>query len=293
MVIKLIGGLGNQMFQYALAVIVAKKNNSKLLLDRTFFESTEESLGHTPRNFELDVFKSDSLEASLDQILAFKKLSNINRVKKKLKLNYPKIYNEMSFSFNPKVLKLKAPLYLSGYFQSFKYFLGYETIIQKIFEFPLKELDDHNKEILEIIKKSNSISVHIRRGDYVTNKNTQKFHGNCSLDYYRHSIEYFSANKDATFIFFSDDMDWVKQNFKSLSFPKIFVDKNLGENSWKDMLLMSSCKNNIIANSSFSWWGAWLNLNKNKIVIAPKIWFANKKQQKLSEDILPKEWIQL
>ena len=140
-------------------------------------------------------------------------------------------------------------------------------------------------------KNQNTIAVHIRRGDYVTDKLTQQFHGNCSLEYYHRAIiELQTNNKDFILVFFSDDSDWVKEQFGDLSYSKIFVDHNKNEDSWKDMFLMSSCQHNIIANSSFSWWAAWLNNNPEKVVVAPKEWFATNKK---TNDLIPSEWIRL
>jgi hypothetical protein len=292
LIINLKGGMGNQMFQYALAAIIAKRNNTELFIDKSFFRIAGVTQ-HTSRNFELKVFNNDYKEASSEQKMIFRKLSFTNQIKKKLKLNYPKTYYEQSFSFNPEILKLKTPLYLNGYFQSYRYLSGDEIFIKSQFEFSSQKLDENNYRLLNAIKKYNSISVHIRRGDYVNDQSTQKFHGNCGLAYYREALDYFMKEKKAILFFFSDDIAWVKQNFNTLSYNKVFVDQNKNENSWKDMLLMSSCKHNIIANSSFSWWAAWLNSYKNKIIIAPKIWFANPDQERKTEDLIPREWIRL
>ena len=164
--------------------------------------------------------------------------------------------------FNRMLWQLKLQFILKGYFQSYKYFVGFEDHIKKIFSFPIDKLDNVNKKILLTIKSSTTISVHIRRGDYINDKVTQQFHGNCGLEYYLESISLLaSKNKDFILIFFSDDNDWVKEQFKGLAYSKIFINHNKNENSWKDMFLMSSCTHNIIANSSFSWWAAWLNEN--------------------------------
>jgi len=291
-IIKLQGGLGNQMFQYAFASILAKKNNDCLLIDKSFFEEVEKKPGFTPREFDLPVFKKTNSEASSKVIFLFHHLSFFNKIKKKIGFNYPKIYNEPFFGFCKKALDLKSPVYINGYFQSYKYFIENERFIKNIFSFPIKELDLRNKNILSDIQKSNTISVHIRRGDYVNDKITQQFHGNCDLDYYLEAISLLASQYNTfTLLFFSDDSDWVKEQFEYLPYPKIFIDHNKNENSWKDMFLMSSCNHNIIANSSFSWWAAWLNENLDKTVIAPKKWFEAKDLD--TKTLLPEEWIQL
>lgn len=292
LILKLQGGLGNQMFQYAFARIVAKKNNTKILIDNSFFKQAEKAPGFTPRKFELAVFDNDYHMASDADILSFFYLSKINKVKRKVGLRYPKIYEEPSFDFQTDALLIKSPAYLKGYFQSYKYFIGYEDFVRQIFYFPLDKLDVINKELLTTIKSLNTIAIHIRRGDYVNDKIAAEYHGNCSLDYYLEAIKLLiSNNKDFTLVFFSDDGDWVKEQFKDLPYSKIFIDDNKGEDSWKDMLLMSCCSHNIIANSSFSWWAAWLNENPGKKVIAPKEWFKTKDLN--TQTLLPERWMKL
>jgi hypothetical protein len=291
-IIKLQGGLGNQMFQYAFASILAKKNNDCVLIDKSFFELIEKKPGFTPREFDLAVFKKTNNEATSPAIFLFYHLTFLDKIKKKMGFNYPKIYNEPFFGFYEKALDLKSPVYINGYFQSYKYFIGKERFIKKIFSFPIEELDLQNKNILSNIEKTNTISVHIRRGDYVNDRITQQFHGNCDLDYYLDAIAILaSQHKTFTLLFFSDDSDWAKEQFEYLPYPKLFIDHNKNENSWKDMCLMSSCNHNIIANSSFSWWAAWLNENLDKTVIAPKNWFKTKDLNIIS--LLPEEWIKI
>lgn len=289
---KLEGGLGNQMFQYAIASILAKKKNTSILIDTNFFNQTEKSQAFTPRNFELSIFNNSYIQASESEIGHFQQLSFFDKIKKKLGFNYPKIYTEATFDFDEKALSVHLPVYLKGYFQSFKYLKGYENLIKNIFAFPIDKLDSVNEKLLLTIKQTNSISIHIRRGDYVNDKKTQGFHGNCSLEYYKEAIALLaSKTNDISLFFFSDDTDWVKEQFDNLSYPKVFVANNTGENSWKDMCLMSFCRHNIIANSSFSWWAAWLNEHSDKIVVAPKKWFVD--AQINTNDLIPNEWIRL
>jgi hypothetical protein len=137
-----------------------------------------------------------------------------------------------------------------------------------------------------------TVGVHIRRGDYINDKHTQKFHGNCGKDYYLEAIKKIKQEKkDITFIFFSDDIDWVKKNFENISSSVLYVDENKDSESWKDMLLMSYCNHQIIANSSFSWWAAWLNANPDKIVIAPQKWYNDETLSHIN--VVPQSWIKL
>ena len=151
--------------------------------------------------------------------------------------------------------------------------------------------DSQNKKNLHVkekIEKCISISLHIRRGDYVSNI----AHGTCDLSYYRKAVEYFINlyGKNLEIFAFSDDPSWVKNNLK-LPVNINFITHNYSDNNYEDLRLMSCCNHNIIANSSFSWWGAWLNTNPNKIVIAPKLWYANQKIE--NRDITPKDWLRI
>lgn len=289
-VIKIQGGLGNQMFQYAFASILAKKNKSKLLIDDSIYTFTDKKTGFTPRKFELSIFDCEFCFAKSKDKLFFYNLSLINKIKKKLKLNYPKFYNEPEFEYSSKVNVLKYPIYFIGYFQSFKYFVGFEDYVRELFVFPTNKLSQKNKDLIPVLKNKNTIAVHIRRGDYISDPVTNQFHGSCSLEYYTKAIAIVSKTiAQPTLVFFSDDYQWVKENFEFLTADKIFVSHNIGGDSWVDMYLMSICSHNIIANSSFSWWGAWLNANPTKIVVAPKTWFQAKKVD--INSIIPKEWI--
>src|SRR3989344_4984067 len=147
---------------------------------------------------------------------------------------------------------------------------------------------ERNKKLASEISGTNSVSVHIRRGDYVTNANTNQFHGLCSLDYYNKAVSFISSKQNEMELFvFSDDIEWCKENLK-YDFPIHFVETN---DAHSDMYLMSLCKHNIIANSSFSWWGAWLNDNFQKIVVAPSQWIADASVN--TQDLIPKGWIKI
>ncbi|PWG04269.1 alpha-1,2-fucosyltransferase [Polaribacter aquimarinus] len=283
-IIYIDGGLGNQMFQFAFASIIAKKNNSKILIDNSFFDANNKDINYILRDFGLSIFninykvyKSSFLNNFFLKFIALEK------------------YIEPSFDFNQKALKLKPPIYIKGYFQSHKYFYGHESYIRKIFTFPEHLIDLKNIKTLDEIQHTESISIHIRRGDYVDDKTTNKVHGTCSLEYYLESIKMITENKLKNFCiyFFSDDIDWVKENFNDLEFKKQFIDNNKDDKSWIDMFLMSKCKHNIIANSSFSFWGAWLNSNKNKQVIAPKQWFLDPDLEAQSKNLIPPTWIRI
>lgn len=284
-IILLEGGLGNQMFQVAFGSIIAKKNNSILTIDRSNFVNNLNRKDYSFRVFGLDVFKI--------KYNNYNKKSPFNILFNKFCEN--KTYTEPSFNFDSEALKLRKPICIKGYFQSYKYFEGYEDLVRNIFKFPKDKIGKKNNELLNDIKKSNSVSIHIRRGDYVNNNKTNKVHGTCSLEYYINAIKNITDNNNDRFtlFFFSDDIDWVKEKFINIDYNKTFVSNNTNDKSWIDMFLMSSCNHNVIANSSFSFWGAWLNSNLNKKVIAPKRWFLDVELENQAKNIIPPQWIKI
>ena len=174
-------------------------------------------------------------------------------------------------------------MYLAGYWQSEKYFSFIEEKIKAEFTFKI-EIDDINKKYLEEMNKVESISLHVRRGDYLSSPSLNV----CTEKYYENAITYFRERiENPIFFVFSNDIEWCRQNINGKDIKYINVNK--GERSYNDMRLMSACKHNIIANSSFSWWGAWLNSNAQKIIVAPNKWINNSKNVSES-DIIPEKW---
>jgi hypothetical protein len=295
-IVKLQGGLGNQMFQYAAARRLACQHGTKHKLDLAFFENKQYYC--MPRIYELDKLHISAKIASKREIAAMKGGSNnlfhiaspvFFKILKK-KAVTPMVFTEQGLSFNREVLSLPDNVYLQGYWQSEKYFQDIENIIRKEFAIKLKPDSINMQKSREIIKV-NSISVHIRRGDYVANQETHQRHGTCSLEYYKNAVDILAAHsKDPHFFVFSDDPVWAKMNFKT-DYPVVFFDHNSADTSFEDMRLMSLCRHNIIANSSFSWWGAWLNNNPDKIIIAPKKWFAREGMN--DTDIIPERWVKV
>ena len=252
-IVKITGGLGNQMFQFALASILAKNADSKLYLEIDFFKSIQK--GVTPRDFQLNIFNN---QYSFLSVMDIEKLMGdagiIKLIKKTLGVKTLTTYKEKSLNFDSNVLEITSPVYLKGYFQSYKYFRGNKRFVRDLFKFDTESLKGKN---IYYLKAINILSSKIS------------------------SFKLF---------FFSDDMDWVKENFSSINVDKFFIEQEQ-KNDWVDMFLMSSCDHQIIANSSFSWWGAWLNSNNSKIVVAPKIW--NKKNNLERETLLPKSTIRV
>ncbi len=292
-IIELQGGLGNQMFQYATASILAKRNYTEVGLETGFFEKSRIMERLTERNFELGVFENLYTFVSVKELQHFYRFDRRKKLCKILRLPYPKVFSEKEFRYYPDLFEFQAPILLRGYFQSFRYFEDEKEFVKNLFKVLEIKLGQPNLDLIEEIQNEQSVAVHVRRGDYVSSQIVQNIHGICGLDYYKEAIFKLIKNyKKLHFFFFSDDMDWVKEEFSFLN-SRSFVDNNIGSNSWKDMILMSKCNHNIIANSSFSWWGAWLNNNKDKTVIAPKKWFAEDDLNLQTSDLIPPSWIRI
>lgn len=287
---NILGGIGNQMFQYAAGRALASKLRVPLMLDVSGFQGYQLHNG-----FELsNVFEDTTPLANKSDLFALMGWqSNIIIRKILLRPQFSALRNrrfivEPHFHYWPDFEKISASAYLTGYWQSERYFKSIESTIRNDFTFKLP-MSAENKKIADKISQCNAISLHIRRGDYIKNATTLAIHGVCSLDYYYAAIKYIDEKvMQPTFFIFSDDMSWVKNNFL-LNHPCEYININHGTESYNDMRLMSLCAHNIIANSSFSWWGAWLNKSKSKIVIYPKKWFQD--ATKNTKDLHPENWI--
>jgi hypothetical protein len=290
-IVNVIGGLGNQMFQYAAGRSLSLDIEQPLRLDVSGFANYGLHQG-----FELDsVFACPIKRATAEnvhEILGWQSKPFAKRILSRpflARLRRHSFIVEPYFHYWPGLSHVPCDSYLSGYWQSEKYFKAHEEVIRRDFAFK-EVLSGRNKDIAEQIASSNAVSLHVRRGDYVNNPKTQAAHGLCSVDYYQTAIRYVSEGVDQPhFYVFSDDIPWVKDNLK-FDFSCQYVDHNKGKASYNDMHLMSLCRHHIIANSSFSWWGAWLNPNPEKIVVAPRNWFANDNNV---DDLLPQAWIRL
>jgi hypothetical protein len=273
-VIKIKGGLGNQMFQYAVAKAYALEKNRPFLLDTSIFES------YKLHNYGLHHFAM--------QPTFFKPFTKWQLKLKKLvgKVVY---FNEDNYAFNFNANLFGLPsnlLFLEGYFQTERYFLKYENEIRADFEI-ISPLKQQTKDTIAYMQTVNAVSIHFRRGDYIGNA----VHETDKTEYYQEAMKIIESKiENPVYFLFSDDMPWVKENFTT-NFETHYIDFNDAATNFEDIKLMSSCKHNIMANSSFSWWGAWLNPNKNKTVIAPKLWFNNETVN--TSDVIPENWIKL
>lgn len=288
---NIIGGLGNQMFQYAAGRALSLVRGQPLRLDISGFAGYGLHQG-----FELErVFNcpvESATSAEVRSILGWQFPAGIRRVvahPAMKKFRRKGFVVEPHFHYWPGMANVSKDCYLFGYWQSEKYFQAHVAAIRDDFTFK-PPMTIENAELAGQIAKENAVSLHVRRGDYAKNPKTTATHGLCSLDYYRAAIRYVAERVERPcFFIFSDDIGWVKDNL-GMGLPCQYVDHNQGLESYNDMRLMSLCRHHIIANSSFSWWGAWLNSCPGKIVVAPGRWFANGNDTK---DLLPQGWVAL
>jgi Glycosyl transferase family 11 len=336
-IVRLEGGLGNQMFEYAMGRRLAVKHLSLLKLDISWFATQE------LRQYRLNYFniceefaKPIEVDAIVGNYSILKWLSLkigrklgieqssgdvdtereilaiiyghqynllqwwLARIKHKIGLHRSakdldrkgKYIRQKYYHFDPSLLDAPDSVYLDGFWQSEKYFVDIQDILRR--EFTLKNPQTAIfEQIASIIDERNSVSLHIRRGDIANNPETNLLHGTCSLEYYERAIGYIAKRIELPhFFIFSDDPDWVKENLK-LSFPSTNVSCGELLPDYEELHLMSRCQNHIIANSSFSWWAAWLNPTPDKCVIAPKKWFGTLEYDHDTKDIIPTSWVRL
>lgn len=337
-IVRLEGGLGNQMFEYAMARRLAEKHLSSLKLDVSWFETQK------LRQYKLQCFnirEEFATSVEVDAIvgnysilkwlslkiankLGFDRLSEEDR-ETKLSISaiiYGHNYNffkwwlarikhkagfhrsviglhqegrylrEKYFHFDSTLLNAPDCIYLDGFWQSEKYFSDIEGILRQ--EFALKNTQTALfHQIAEKIEGTRSVSLHVRRGDMANHPETNRLHGTCSLDYYDSAIEYIVERiEQPHFFIFSDDPDWVKEKLK-LNFRSTVVSCGNLFPDYEEMHLMSQCQHHITANSSFSWWGAWLNPKTDKLVVVPNNWFGDFVDEHDTKDLIPETWVRL
>lgn len=282
-IIRFNGGLGNQMFQYALYLSL-KNKGYKVYGDLSFFRIKKEHNG-----YELNKIFGVLIDEKYNEIYKFFLETNmivIKILRMILRVIFKEryVYQKDTVFSKELLINSKIKVY-SGCWQSEKFFLEIKDQIYRDFKFS-KFNEKENILIEKKIKEVNSVSIHVRRGDYLNYKN---IYAEVTKNYYQNAIDYIEKRiEEPVFFIFSDDIKWCKKNLK-LKGIFYYIDWNKNEKSYRDMQLMSLCKNNIIANSTFSWWGAWLNKNENKIVIAPQNWYLI--GSKLNDqDIIPLNW---
>ena len=293
--VRLSGGIGNQMFQYSLGRVLSIKNSTPLILN------TEAYLDQTSRPFKkymavrkytLSAFNIKARIAVRNEIPFIYRMYGKGKLSLAFDAMRRRIFRhkgyELSFKgFNPKILELKGGVYLDGYWQSPKYFAGFEDVIRKDFTFKNK-FSDNIENLKKEIESQNSVCVHIRRGDYVNNS----FYESVQKEYYDKGIAKIKSSTKIDKIYvFSDDIKWCEENL-TFDFPVMFVGKEYaGAKDEGHLALMSTCKHFVICNSTFSWWGAYLSDYHAKIVIVPQRWFTDKNINE--SDLIPEEWIRI
>jgi hypothetical protein len=284
------GGLGNQMFQYALGLSISEYRNDKFQIDTSILLNRKNlNPNSVIRDFDLaEVFNIEisNKYIGVQDINVNKYYTNFNKF---LPLNIRKYYTEKHFHFNNEVYNLKSKdLILEGYWQSYKYFQNNQNEIKRVFTFK-NPLMPNSVNLMNIILNTDSVCINVRRGDFINDPILELQ----SIDFYINSINYLRSiiKTELTFFVFSDDMEWCKNNFNFLcnSYTVDHTHKGLRFSNY--LLLMSSCKHFIIPNSTFGWWAAYMSSNKNKKIIAPKNWFKNNKINTL--DLIPNSWIKI
>jgi hypothetical protein len=298
-VVKLFGGLGNQLFQYAFGKKISLKTNQKLYLEMEYgFKNDpyERNYNLSHFNIQENLLKNDPISMDLDHLSIDKKhwQGKIKNSFLSLKRYNWQLIIEKNLEYDNSIEILKKHSYLDGFWQSENYFKDVrEEILQDIqLKAPLK---NENALISKKMSEVCSVSVHIRRmhGVELPGQHHHTIHGGLDFAYNQKAIEIIAAQYPNLELFvFSDDIEWAKEKFKS-RFPMEFMSQNDDAQNYLDLILMSHCKHQIIANSTFSWWGAWLNQNPEKIVIAPNKWFVNPEMNAQTKDLIPSDWLRI
>jgi hypothetical protein len=290
------GGLGNQMFQYAAGLNLAKKNKTDLMLDTVHILDRFPRPHFTYRTFDLaEVFMIEPRFTHLSKfaekmpIPGFWLGIDLMAMNLRQAFGYTKIlYQDERKDFDLLSFPEKKNVVLYGRWENERYFIENESAVRESLKFR-HPLEGEAATLAEDIRMANSVALHVRRGDYAAVKTVTKLMGDIDLSYYKNAVAYMSKKiASPQFFIFSDDIEWCKENIK-LDVPAIYIPaSSSGPKAAFHLQMMSLCKHNIIANSTFSWWGAWLNANPEKTVIAPKTWLAG-----ASKEIIPSSWITL
>jgi hypothetical protein len=279
-IVKLKGGLGNQFFQYAFARVISINQKSKVYLDTSdFMYSTH----RVKRSLDLNKFNIKlKLISELGLIYRNWLIYRFNK--------YFVTYEEEGINYNDSLINLKNNIIFDGYWQSFKYFDSIRTILQQ--ELVIKtKLSKSARLIKDQLKFKKTVAVHFRRGDYITDLKTNQVHGVIDMSYYKEAFTYFDSYCDnLLFVVFSDDIESIK-NELSINKKFLFIDSLYSH--LEEFEIMKGCDHFIIANSTFSWWAAWLGSNEEKQVLAPKRWFKDELLESQSENLIPHDWIRL
>jgi hypothetical protein len=294
-IVRLLGGLGNQMFQYALGKTLSVLNSTSLKLDTTILEDHRPGVHAVNRNYDLDIFSLSVPKASRNELwkfhshglpIAYKVANKALRF-----LNTQPIVNEKHFHFDAEILRAPDGSYLNGLWQSYKYFAPAESQIRKdfTFRFPLSEMESR---MADNIRSRKSVCINVRRTDYISQKATSDVMTFTGLEYYHKAIAHLTEKiNNPSFFIFSDEIEWCKENFTFLKDATFVGHEYAGPKFSSYLQLMSCCDYFIIPNSTFAWWGAWMNMSPSKIVITPKRWMNDPNIN--TTDLLPAGWMSL
>lgn len=295
-IVQLLGGLGNQMFQYALGKKLSILNQSVLKLDTSILLDWRPGKHAVNRDFDLDIFNIVPLFATTKEISPYNPALMTVPQKVKFKIESAmfgkRATTERHFHFDPSMLSLKGRVYLAGTWQSYKYFEGIENQILNDFSFRTPLTQDEQR-MLGRIEKANSVCLNVRKTDYISIKNTADIMYNLGPDYYRAALETLKAIIGNFEVFvFSDDIAWCRENLNFIQEKVTYVDHQYSGKKFSSyMQLMVACKHFIIPNSTFAWWAAWLNKNPEKVVIAPNKWFNDATIR--TADLIPDKWLRV
>lgn len=283
LIMKMKGGLGNQMFQYAAGRTLSLKTGLPLALDKRYYRRERE------HGYGLDAFKIAAVPLNEDDLPPLPRERPFAYAIWRLTGRGPKPFRQNGIGFDPAFEDISAPTWIEGYFQSERFFEKHVATIRDELT-PVSSLDAENARWLSEIKaEPRAVSLHVRRGDYVRDAKVTARHGICTPEYYAGALAHVAEKTGADPIIyaFSDDPEWVRENLKLPAEIRV-VGHNDPSRNVNDLCLMSACRHHIIANSSFSWWGAWLNPREDKIVTAPAQWFAD--PDYANPDILAAGW---
>jgi glycosyl transferase family 11 len=283
--VKLRGGLGNQLFQFALGRSLAVRRDTDLSFDLRWFGN--ELPGETPRMYALEPYE---LNASLDGAShPSSRPDPKTRIGRFLARRDPLLVKQRGQDYDQSVLDAPDGSLLDGYWQSEKYFLEIATRVREELTLP-NSPDAVNADLLSRIDSPRSVGVHIRRGDYVTNLHAQAFHGLPGVEWYRLAVDLIATQAGGIELFvFSDDPDWSEAELRP-DHPTTYVRHN-GPAAHEDLRLLSACSHHVLSNSSFSWWGAWLGEKPDQLAVAPSPWF--RRAPAATRDVVPARWITL
>lgn len=287
-IVRLTGGLGNQMFQYGAGRRLALHTGAELKLDTSAYATLPD------REYALGAFPIRAELAGREEIERLTEPTWAARLGGRVLGRRPRPpashVREPDWSFHPEILELGDGVYLEGYWQSERYFSDVADTIRRELAPPASRAEV-DRRLADRIEATEAVSVHVRRGDYLTSKIARETLGPCGRDYYRRAVELISQRLAAPHAFlFSDDPDWVRDNLE-LPWPRTVVGADEPRAADRDLALMSRCRHHIIANSSFSWWGAWLGEADGSVVVAPRRWFA--REDLSSRDLVPGRWERL